>query len=559
MYKASKLADELVSEYSQNHYSRLPKIVWKAPIQGKGESYFTSYEKGILHVQGESPLAAAYGITQIKAAFKSNHLGEYLGQATPRFPLRPLGIQCDTFITSCGLDIPLPKCMGETYDEAQKVLNVEKLCRRIIELGYNAILLTNYTLCLNQETAIGGINPNAQVLLTKFAEIVHSFGLKVMVQCRFPRLATSKKIVKSPKNPDFREYVSTRLHSLFSIIPSLDYFFWESSILNNDFTVYIGAKDATLQELVVAEMQMLENCLTKQASLVYYIPSISLETAHQQASWFDALCNEAGNKTIISFSAVAGRFFEDHLSPHPFWEELRKDQDTPCTKLLPLVNIGQISQGEGLWPTPAVDLINQFYDRLNPLFFAGALTLASAVPMEGGMLDCSLWCAGQSLWGCLSPQQNVETWFAAFRPEWNYYETDRILAETRQLAVRLSYMSSLTNRSKHNLMIEDFRVLAEHILISLREIKIRLSIIERKRTKKSQSIPFSEYLKIFACDAQHFVIHFLQHLNVSLPFGLEESELKESFWKGKVGVFDEPLKGGAGSVMESIYFENRFL
>lgn len=566
MFKASLLADELALEYSQNHHKQFPKIVWKAPTHGIGESYFANFEKGVIQVQAESPLAAAYGIAQLKVAVASNHLGDFVGASKPRFPLMPLWIGCEIYKTSNGIEVALPRCMGVSYDSAQRKENAERLCRRIIELGYNTILLGNND--FTQPT----FNSNVLVELEGFIQLAQAFGLKVIVKSCLFLSDASQKITRCPLCPSFRGHVIEHIHFLLTSVPSLNYFFWESSLLCTEFTSHIFARDATLSELVIKELQLLESALGARSQLIYYIPSPDSETAQQHAVWMSHLCDEAKKYTIIAFSAVAGDCYADHLSPHPFWEKLRKSPDISATQLLPLVNIGLISQGEGLWPTPVIDLLGKYYSRLYRHSFAGVLTLTNALPQQGGILDCNLWIAAQTLWRNLPPQQITETWFAAFRPDWHFEESGDVLQRVRQLAVKLSFLRSQTFKTNNTIIVEDCRIITDHILTSLRDIKICIEKIERKQIKKKEKPTLNDYLQVFSRDAQHIVLHFLQSFNLSFPYTLEEGELKESFWTqlspgsgqgirsaSKIAFFNEPRRGLPGSAMEAIYLENRYL
>ncbi|MBA3816347.1 MAG: hypothetical protein H0X29_07480 [Parachlamydiaceae bacterium] len=569
MYKAALLAEKLAIEYSQNKQKQFPKIVWKAPAQGIGESYSTSYEKGIIQVQAESPLGAAYGIAQLNITLAGDHLGDFLGLSQPRFALRPLWIGCDSYVSSNGIGIALPRYMATSSHEEMKI-NSEKLFHRIIELGYNTILLgSNHS----STAAVSRLNfDDVYSELNSFIQLAHDFGLKVIVKPCFFSTEASKKISHCPLSPLFRGHLIEQIELLYASVSSMDYLFWESSLLCAEFIHDTFARDATLSELVVSELHLLESSLKGRSQLIYYIPTSDLATAHQHAVWLPGLCDEAQINTIISFSAVAGDCYADHLPPHPFWEKLRSSPDISATRLLPIVNAGLISQGEGLWPTLAVDLIDKYYSRLYRHRFVGVLALTNALPQRGGMLDCSLWIAGQALWRNLSPSSLSETWFAAFRPDWYFEESGDIMSRMRQIAIKLSFLRSLNAEANSNILAEDCRIMTDHILTNLRDIKLSLEKIERKQVKKRKSPTCNDYVQVFSRDAQRIVVRFLQSFNLSSPFAMEEVDLRESFWTqlssgsgqgirsaGKILFCDEPRRGAPGSAMEGIYLENRFL
>lgn len=564
MHKASLLADQLAFEYTQNEQKQF-NIVWKAPIKGVGETFITSFEKGVIQLQAESPLAAAFGISQLKVAIASDHLGDFIGVSQPRFNLRPLWLGCENYMTSDGLEVALPRCIGMSFDNQQKKRNAELLCCRTIDLGYNSILLGK------KDSASPTLNSTVLSDMVDFIHLAHSYGLKVIVKSTPFLSEISKKSDCCPLSPSYQEQIIHHINLLLtSVVP--DYFFWESSLLDPGFSTHYSARDVTFSELVIKEMHLLENALNDKSQLIFFIPSSDIETAHAHAAWMPHLCDETRKKTIIAFSAVAGDYCADHLPPHPFWEKLRRSPSTSITQLFPLVNVGSISHGEGLWPTPTTDLLDKYYSRLHRHRFAGVLVLTNALPQPGGILDCNLWTASQVLWRNLPSWQITETWFAAFRPNWIFGESSDLLLGMRQIAVKLGYLRSIACEGRSNIASEDCRIMTDQILTSLRDLKGSVEKLERRQFKKGKGPMLSDYLQSFSWDAQSVVLHFLQCYNLSFPFILEEGEMKDSFWthlssgssqgirsSSKISFLEVPRRGLPGSAMEAIYLENRYL
>ncbi len=82
-----------------------------APNGAPSEAYHAHYHLGTLEASSTSDLGCAYANSQLTAAIRADHLGEFLGSQTPRFPLRPVWFQdfnpdtihvtCD-FLAECG-------------------------------------------------------------------------------------------------------------------------------------------------------------------------------------------------------------------------------------------------------------------------------------------------------------------------------------------------------------------------------------------------------------------------------------------------------------------------
>lgn len=564
MHHAKILADELVLESELKHNHSISKIVLKSPQQGTGESFFSACEKGVLHIDAESPLAASYAISQLQIAAASGHLSEFLGYSQPRCVLRPIWVGSGPeLISDDGLGVPLPHFVfaGHTCCTDRSVWKL--FCRRIIELGYNSVILGQY------QRGRGSQRLSDFSLVSDFCRFLQEFGLKVIIK---PGMASKSKS-RCPLDAEYRNAIFSSLQTLLSNVHATDFIFWESCLQHPDFTQHAAARDATFPELIAEDIRLLETFLPPKVSLIYFIPSSNLLAAKQHAAWMPSICDEAGKGTIISFPAVAGDCFADHLPPHPFWHELRQSPDVSSTPLLPLVNAGSVLQGEGLWPSPTLDLLEKYHGRLYRHKFAGIATLANLLPRQGSMLDCNLWTASQMLWRDRSPLQLAETWFHAFRPDWDFTEIMDDLSVVRKLVLDLSMLRSLTCESKRDaISSEDCRIITESVLTRLRVLKMRAQKVERKQRKRGEHPSFSDYLHVFARDAQRVVLHFLQCYNLSYPFSLTEEDLHDSFWmqvspgagqgirsSAKVAFFDEPRSGAVGSRMEAIYNENRLI
>lgn len=564
-----RLSAELLKELTRQTGETGTQITYSLSGAGKGEGFLASYGRGVIHIDAQNPLAAAYGICQAHAAVKSGYVGEFAGESAPRFPLRPVwAVAGGETAVSAGVAVCLPRfayAAGQDADRWQS--DGDLFCRRLIECGYNAVVLGAHACApvLQQKGDIQDVE--------RFLALLHAYRLKAIVRPSVQVAASAKHLRCCPVNAAYRKWMSAAMAALHQRLPGIDYIFWEGGFMHADFAHDAAAKDMTLPELVAAEIALLEQTLPVETALIYYLPAHDPASAQQQAAWMGRLCDDVGEHTMIAFPAVAGAWCDDHLPPHPLWEQLRRSPDISSTHLLPVVNVGMVSQGEGLWPAPSLDLVETYYSRLYRHRFAGVVALTSQLPQQGSMLDCCLWVAGQALWRQRSSALLAEQWFRAFRSEWNYLEVEAIMAGARSLVVELSQLRAMANEAARDAVLsEECRTASESVIARLKELQLRAEKLERKRLKRGLFPSIHDYMQVFARDVQRIVLHFLQRFNLSYPHVMGPEELLESFWMqlspggtqdmraaAKVAFLQEPLSGPAGSRMEAIYRENRLL
>lgn len=556
-------AGDPIGEYLATLTKHSPKIVWKISEKKGGEGYCSTYDQGLIHIQAESPIAAAYGINRMKIASACGHIGEYLGRTTPRFPLRPMWVGCGSETTTPqGIELALPYVISSGFDQQKAVL----FCRRVVELGYNAVIIGNHV--PSTKVMSGGSLQD----LNQFCHLLQNYGIKVILKPNLNIKGHQKNGSRCPVDTCYSDFLIPAMKSLCDSIPCIDFIFWESCLLYPEFTRHDKARDLSLPEIVAAEARLIEEAIPADVSLIFFIPSPNALTAKQHSLWMPSFCDEVGKNTIVSFSAVAGDYFQDHQVPHPFWDQLRQSPDVSSTLLLPIVNVGSVFHGEGLWPALPFDLFEKYYSRLHRHHFAGVVTLVNRLPKSSALLDCSLWTASQLLWRNDSPGQLIETWFQAHRPDWDVALHIDTFRSIRQIVVDLSYLRSLKTESHHDMMSsEECRLMSESLLIRLKELQMRMEKSDRKKIRKYMMTSSSDYMQVFVRDAQRIVLNFLQYFNLSCPYAIGNEALQESFWMHatssggqglrsgtKATFFDEPLQGPAGSAMEAIFHENRY-
>ena len=438
-----KLIDESLKRYSALEINRKPKLVWKIdPVQEEFVSL--EYAGGVLHVEANNERNLLFAFEQAMAALLSGHLGEFLGRVKPRFPLRPLWLGCEQSVRlSSSVSVGMP-------DEQ----SLEPFCQRLCRLGYNAVILGKRDETFHEK--------EGKIDLSTFQD----YGIKVFVK------------------PDVS--CGSPLDS-FAGLPENCALFWKSDLLHPDFQNHPGAFDLTLYDIVEKELKLVEGAAGKR-ELIFYIPTEDEASAKLQSLWLSDLIDNAGSRTTIAFSAVAGDPCGDHLPPHPFWEVLRVSPDCSATPLLPLINTGAVKQGECLWPSLPFDLLHQFLPRLERHPFAGFIGLAHHVPEGHGLLHLALWVAAQALWRGKSPSVSAETWSLANRPDWKFSAHAEDLDKVKGIVKRVGARRERLAREEREALLAD---------LALLDYKFN------NGSKKGENPGFADYYTYFAIDMRN--------------------------------------------------------
>lgn len=560
-----KVLDALLEEYaSLRHKTRLPPI--NVHVEALlPESFRVSCQAGEISIFGCDSRALAYGVSQINIAVRSGHLAEHLGVTAPRFPLRPLwlGAQCKVALSACiSLDLPKFFLSERSHDL------VDWLCRRLIQGGYNALLLGSRNTDFTPQTSI----ETRQLDESDFERLKATFqalqeaGVKLIFKPDFSFFHPSGTCFKSPYDPLFCGLLEKLFHEFFEMIPFGKSLFWESMLFGSNYRYHPKAHAATELEAVVEELQLVERCLLSDMELIFYIPVCGGKEVERQARWFPSLIDEMGKSTVFAFPAVAGEISEDSAPNHPFWDILRKSPDSSATPLLPILNLGLVRQGEGLWPTINSDVIERFLPRCRQHVFAGIMAFWNDVPAEGTILDCSFWMAGSALWRDMPAPLLAETWFAAFRPEEDFSACWRCMQAARSISLDLFHLRSLAwERGRSLWNSEEYRLLAESLIGQIKALQpppVRAFVC--KTTCAHPTV--AEALPFFVADVARFLHHLMPVLSISSFRGLNVEH--DGFWsrksKDQASTADacfplEPLCGNPGTVMEAIYRTSRSL
>jgi hypothetical protein len=347
----------------------------------------------------------------------------------------------------------------------------------------------------------------------------------------------------SPTDKDYRAQIEERLKNLTKGITGL---FWESPTSGRLFD-----RDQTRYDLLIQELRIVEEAVGDRP-LIFY-PSIEAPAEAQRlAGWLKDLLIDGAQGTSFAFSYTAGSPTADQLPLHPFWEQLADSKSH--APLFPILNIGEVEQGECLWPTYTADVVEEATRRMTASCFKGVIAIAPALPLPGCVLDANLSVASKAIRTGNSSFLLLEEWMRdqGLQPQ------DECRLAGRVRSVQLALRRLLSNEgSGHVLDAEPQRVRVQSLLYQLNELALDSS-------SKKGSV--AELLPTFVRDAKRLLYQYMQANTISLPNVFSGEDMQESFWTSMSGgegrgvcfgssasMLLEPRKGAPGSVMERIY------
>lgn len=547
MRKCQELAAILAAEFTENRKGKSPLSLnlslkdW----QKKSESFLTNYAAGKLSIEAGSPVAQVYAICQLSVASKACHLADYLGESHPRFALRPLWLKATSEIAlSSDMTLHVPDFM--LAEDARLLL--PRFCKRLLELGYNAILIGTQ---ISRRASPLSTTPTPD--LKSILQQLHDHGIKVILKPSFALNTQTHSFYEA----QVQTLLQNSIDKLFLLFPEIDAFFWESLWPTAAYRTHAKAFESTDAEIVLSEVRLLEKCLHKRSSLIFYLAHSTDKEASEQARWLPYLVDDMGPGSIFAFNAVCGSFYDDHQNIHPLWESLRESPDSSATPWIPILNIGLIKQGEGLWPVTNFDLIDRFLNRCYRHHFIGTIGLVGHLPQAGSILDCNLWVFGHSLWKMLPASLLAETWFKAFRPKESPNFCLKLMSLARFLVLDLSFLREHYEGHGHAfepLKNDAVKIYGDSILSRLKQIRWLFE------NHKNQQIPPSptvkEHFPFFAYDVKQLLTAFLPTFNLPPSHSLETDEPTASFWKADLEMAN---CGEKDSIMERIFSQNHYL
>ncbi len=473
----------------EKNFNGKAKLNAKVKSSLSKDSYSLRLAGGECWLEGGAEAALLQGLSFLDVALMSGHLGDYLGERKSRYPCRWLFL-----------------------DQTPEALSEEQLCKRILQLGCNGV-------------------------------IVHEVPENIEV---FKRLGI--KLILIASQPDACPFDSGWT-SLVEIHPFVDGIYWKGTYHQPHFLHHPQARDVLQLDLAIKEVKALESLVGESCLLIYEIDPAT------PACRIPELMDEIGLKTLLSFSSVAGSPSSIHSGPHSLWNLLRQLPDTSAARLLPIINMGSVDQGDGLWPTIPLELLEFTLSHMRRHSFGGVIAMTRYLSEPGTFLDASLWTAGHSLWGQHPPSLLLESWCSAYHPSLSSLE---LLRGLWNLAKQLSALEDIKEGPA-----EEYRLISESIIAQINGVQRLFEYCQEDRTPSIQ-----DYFTYFSRDARKKIMYFLQQRRAPVVNVINGDDLSESFWttvqqerspgltnSAQVSLLEVPQKGEEGSVMRQIYRE----
>lgn len=549
-----EIAKAIVSEYEKASKTRKrPSITCYTIGDGVGEGFIAARKgREEVAIEAESATAAAFAAAQMVVGEKSGHLGEFTGVCKPRFPLRPLWLRCDRKMAlSKEAAIHLPSFLVDRGKE-----EFFTFCRRLYELGFNAVILGAYGDMFVEELPKDHFEQIADL-----CELFHSLGIKVILK---PDFLLPEGMVPTPFNKEYIRWLEQSFFRMAPLIEKSDGLFWSSAFTHKKFHHERSALSATQQELATAEARLIERLLQEKAPLIYYLPVESQAMAKRQEPWLLEFIDDLAEATLFSFSAVRGAPTHDHLSPHPLWQLLRQSPEVSAAAFLPLMNFGGVGIGEGLWPNIPFDLLEGFLANCRRHHFSGVVGLASQLPKAGSLLDGALWVAGQSLWSDRAPPHLLESWCRAYRTD--VTSTHEFVVAMRKGREALVALSAVLAGDVPHFKAADYCLVGDQLIAQLNAFDRLCKAINRPTDGR---VTISDYSTFFVKEAKRILMHFMQTYQIPSKELIAGDDRQKGFWTEFVSAKESsgdslriltcPNSGALGSPMEKIYQENHLL
>lgn len=516
-------------DYEQE-FSAFPAIKYSFAKQGNAENaaegfcvFYRGYE---LHLHGDSILGLIFGFSQLKSALKGNYLAEFLGSHAPKFPLRPIWIGCERLYSlSESIQVALPRwlTLNDLMNPSESC-EIAKFCCRLLELGYNALILGSRSPEKKFQVEEGG-----RELLPLFA-LFHRYGIKVILKVEWNGLLDSEERTCCPADLQYQMHLLESFEEIKWALSSIDFLFWESCHLHPSFDQPESALDLTRLELIAAEEKLIERALGGSAGLIYYLNEHPSGSAPACAKWLQALCDEVEEGVVVAFSATCGDPRYDFLPINPLFGELRKSPDCSFTKMMPIVNAGSIGKGEGLWPVFSTRLVEQVGSYLYRHPFAGMIALANHLPAAGGVLDGSLWISSQVMWQSRSTSILAENWLLGNLPHWKSPMIAKALDLCAELLDQLCALRFFTERNKKEVSHELLKIQCEKLAAGLAELHY-IWIKAAPPIKEEGNPPyFKDYLNFFLKDTARILNLICQNFSLTFPSLLAFEDYQDSIW-----------------------------
>jgi hypothetical protein len=475
------------------------------------QSYHSQLWRGKLSVRAETPLSAAYGVCRSLIAWRGQ-VTEWLGDQQPRYENRLLWIEGDVEIKlDPALTIVLPRHLVSSSLSITLEERIVILCRKAIEMGFNGLILG----ALFAEVLQSGDLPRSECLLID--QVIAGFGLRFFIM----PLASDESIDYS---------------TLFDVFPAC------CGVVYRCVKLAKQPESTTQLEKLVMQVNCVRQAVPDSKELLCYLPQDILTCQkYRYSGVWSQLCDQLPGNTTLVFSATAADPPSLAVSMHPFWNELRCSLDVSGVPLLPLLNVGAIGCGGGLWPLSLANEIENTIAKCRRHYFSGVIAIIPAMPKDGSLAHSNLWVTAQRLWrGEASASELMALWFDVYRPDVDYTKAMPLLTEATALALEVTSLFSVSIAKSH----EQWRAALESAFARLKNLSCQMW--EELHHAVLASLPsLKDCFEPFYVEMRRLLFQLMLVQQVSLPQIVEDGDLSAGFWTKLNAVRGQSVRAGA--------------
>ena len=464
---------------------------------------------------------AAFACMQANLMSKASCHWELQDKQNPVFSDRCLFVAGTQKIElGSGLSLAMPDGLSlSTLKDPLSSDEAALMCERIVSLGFNIIVLGSARMPL-----VNHIDESVDV--AAWIKLFHEYQLKVFFQ--FDDLESLDVLTK-----------------VCADLPDLDGIFFFSQVSHSENNACV------VLDSYIAELENLELCVPDQLQMTYCLTESS---SHLTEEEFLAFLPYLSSRSSLSFFSTEGRMEQVYRSPNKNWNALKNLKYPSGTALLPMMNVGALGLGDGLWPWFAKSYIQSHFGKMKRHAFKGCIAVTRYLPEESTLAWGNLWTCTQYLWHGLEATESFENWLRAYYPS---YQVNDLMTVLSSLSGVVEKVQKLRNVAEEQYEKFPLRVEVEALLAQLTYIEELNNLIKT---------PFSQQISFFFRDARRVIFSLVKFLGYSLPNLLSGDHLKESFWteldqgpgKGlspgtQVNLRNRPNIGLEGSEQHSFY------
>ncbi|MCH1429663.1 MAG: hypothetical protein GWP59_01610 [Chlamydiales bacterium] len=460
-----------------------------APQQHPAEGF--TIEDKVISSANNAILSQASGLYSFLASIGLTQLLK--ATQKPKLEKRVLRLPSDTsFSFSNSIQVSFPKYLLEKEE------NCETFCKRVLELGYNAISFCSQN---NQEPS------SLTHILKERIQYICEFGIECYIE------------ISPVKTSDtsFYSKLSTRLEYVKSLFPEPTKFCWHASFTNFHFFSPQENRAYTLLDKMKKECLILKTHFNK---LDYHLPSFESLPTDIEGWFIDFLsCLPEG----FSFS-----YYLEASNVRALYKDLLK---TPLPFQAPLTPIYQAYSkdfGKGLWPELNLKKMQHYFDTINSVHHSKSIIDSPDIPFSEGLFSLNLRLFTAWQWTQIPLDTLASSWLEAFTSD--KHINQELLQEVATLSASLEEIDSNSQP----------KLLAQTLLN-------RSKLLEKSCHLSSEdSDSIKSQLKYFLRDLRKLTLYKLQQHNIILPQALSGDDLKNSFFAH----LETPAGQGIGRSME---------